>query len=478
MTVETQHSTYKELLPKWTKINLVDGGEDSVHAAGELLLPKLEQQNVDQYKAYRERTRFLNAFNRTLLGLEGTVTRRETIIKDNGIEDLTDDITTTGISLKDYGEEALQNQLKYGFSGTLVDYVSTDPELTVAEVEALNARPNFGYYPALTIINWKYNTIKNKHILVMVVLKETVSEWVNDFETEEVVQYRVLRLEEVNEDGEVENNEYFYSQQLYTKGKGTEYLPGEKIYPLMDNQKQTRIPFFFHGKPVKPPLYDLCTTNIKHYQLKADHNHALHYIGLPTPVFSGSSAKDPDAPTTIGPERIIHLENPQAKGQFMELEGKGLEHIEKELEACKTDMAYLGANMLAPESMVQETATKATIRRSSETSALSKIVTDLNRTLTESLQYLSLWYGVEDVSEISFKMSTDFDPSRLSSQDLLALVQSWQSGAYSKQTLFENLQKGEIIDGTKQFEDEEELIETEGTGNNMPPEGYEEGEES
>jgi len=66
------------------------------------------------------------------------------------------------------------------------------------------------------------------------------------------------------------------------------------------------------------------------------------------------------------------------------------------------------------------------------------------------------------------EMSKDFDPNVLTAQDLLALVQSWQQGAFSKQTLFWNLQQGEIISGEKQFEDEEEEIQNEmpAAGNN------------
>lgn len=453
MSVDFKHPTYEALLPKWTKVEIVNSGEDEVHAAGTALLPMLEQQTQAMYNSYVERTRFLNAFNRTVQGLEGTVTRRETIVHtdDNeDLEELSKNITTTGMDLLTYREMVLNYRLVYGVCGTLVDHVKSDPDLSVAEAEEQNLRPNFAFYGAKSLINWKYDTVNNVRLLVMVVLEEIVTVWVDEFETEEETQYRVLKIDE---DGD-------YYQQMYKKGKGTEYIAEEKVYPLLDGERLRHIPFYLHGKHENPPLYDLCTNNVKHYQLKADHNHCLHYIGLPTPIFTGSSPEDPKAPKSIGPERIVHLENPQSQAFYMELEGKGIDEIVKELETIKTDMAYLGANMLAPESIVQETATKSTIRRASETSALSKLVTSDNKTVTEAYQFFSLWAGLDEEAskEVYTKMSTDFDPVRLTSQDLIALVQSWQNGAFSKQTLFANLQQGEIVDGKSSFEDEEELI--------------------
>jgi hypothetical protein len=46
----------------------------------------------------------------------------------------------------------------------------------------------------------------------------------------------------------------------------------------------------------------------------------------------------------------------------------------------------------------------------------------------------------------------------MSAQELTALIGSWQSGAISSQTLFDNLQDGEIIAQGVTFEVEQERI--------------------
>ena len=69
--------------------------------------------------------------------------------------------------------------------------------------------------------------------------------------------------------------------------------------------------------------------------------------------------------------------------------------------------------------------------------------------------------GSEDAE---FILNTDYNPLGLSAQDLNAQVLAWQSGAISKETMYENLQRGEIANPDRTFEDEEALITNQGTG--------------
>ena len=63
--------------------------------------------------------------------------------------------------------------------------------------------------------------------------------------------------------------------------------------------------------------------------------------------------------------------------------------------------------------------------------------------------------------EAYISINTDFLPAELKGSDLTALVSSWQSGAISKETMFYNLQQGEIIPENTTFEEEEEAISNE-----------------
>src|SRR6266481_8992622 len=76
-----------------------------------------------------------------------------------------------------------------------------------------------------------------------------------------------------------------------------------------------------------------------------------------------------------------------------------------------------------------------------------------------------LWpYGLSK-AEVTVKLNTDFGMAGMSSQDLQAVVAAWQSGAISRDTMFELFRSGEILPDGRTNEDEKTLIAT-GTGAN------------
>jgi hypothetical protein len=69
---------------------------------------------------------------------------------------------------------------------------------------------------------------------------------------------------------------------------------------------------------------------------------------------------------------------------------------------------------------------------------------------------MAQWEGI--TQEIKYQLNTDYQPAKMSPQELAELVKSWQAGAISYDTLFKNLQNGEIIDADESMEDEQEKI--------------------
>ena len=114
--------------------------------------------------------------------------------------------------------------------------------------------------------------------------------------------------------------------------------------------------------------------------------------------------------------------------------------------------------MLSDMPTNDETATAAEIRSSAETSALSNIVSDLNEDFGRIAEITLEWItgSIED-EESAIGYNTDLMPRSLDPQSLVALVQTWQAGAITIETLIENLQKGEIVESdvtTEEYVDE------------------------
>ena len=68
-------------------------------------------------------------------------------------------------------------------------------------------------------------------------------------------------------------------------------------------------------------------------------------------------------------------------------------------------------------------------------------------------------YGLSK-AEPAVKLSADFGIAGMSSQDLQAVVGAWQSGAISRDTMFELFRSGEILPDGRTNEDEADLIKT------------------
>jgi hypothetical protein len=72
------------------------------------------------------------------------------------------------------------------------------------------------------------------------------------------------------------------------------------------------------------------------------------------------------------------------------------------------------------------------------------------------------------------ELNTDFGTAGMSSEDLQAVVAAWQSGAISRDTMFELFRSGEILPDGRTNEDEANLIGT-GTGANRENRGTTDG---
>jgi len=193
-------------------------------------------------------------------------------------------------------------------------------------------------------------------------------------------------------------------------------------------------------------LSDIIAVNLDHYRSDADYKHGLHFTALPTAWVS---------------------ETPGATAGYLEFTGQGLTSFERAMDRDERLMAVLGSRLLQDQKKVGETAEAIRLRQSGEDSALSAIATSVSESLTQVLRWVYWWNTSQEVSpygltkaEVTVKLNTDFGMAGMSSQDLQAVVGAWQSGAISRDTMFELFRSGEILPDGRTNEDEQELIRT------------------
>lgn len=461
MQVDTQHPLLKTYLPKWKRCRDCSDGQDAVHAAGTAYLPKLKDQEPDDYDAYRLRAGFYNATWRTIGGLLGMMFRKPPqAIIPAGIEAYMPDIDMAGTSLETLARRVALEVLEVGRVGIMVDHPAVEgvTPITVAAAQQQGLRPLITTYRAESITNWRYRRVNNRWVLAMVALKETVSEPVDEFEDKQVEQYRVLDLDESDS----------YRVRLFRRKDGDkgEWALISEFWPLMGGGKLSFIPFAILGTDGidcdldEPPLIDLVDLNLSHYRTNADYEHGCHFTGLPTAVVSGYTPEKDGEKFYIGSTSAWVFPDPQVKAQFLEFTGQGLGALQGNLDRKEQQMAVLGARMLTAEKRQVEAAETAAIHRTGENSVLAALATAVSEGLQWALGVFRDWAGVS--GEVVYELNRDYNPAMLDAQKLTALLKAVQAGEMSSQSFFELLQRADIVDSETTYEEEQERIGSQG----------------
>jgi len=201
------------------------------------------------------------------------------------------------------------------------------------------------------------------------------------------------------------------------------------------------------------------------YRNSADYEHGLHWVALPTPIFKGAG----DAELRIGSSTGINL--PTDGDAFMlEFTGAGLTQLSDSMSNKRSDMATLGSRMLATDKKAVETAETANIHRAGESATLQTIANNLSRGLTIVLRTIVTWDGITNADDYTVNINTDYNPSKIDSNTIMALLASVQAGRIAQEDFISALQDGEIIDRDRDaqeiLQEAQDELEMTGANNN------------
>jgi hypothetical protein len=439
--VDTLHAEYVANQATWARCRAFTAGSDAVKGLGTVLLAKLSGQDDTEYQAYKERAQLYNATGRTVDAMSGLVMRIDpTFELPPKLADLETDADYCGTSLFEFAKIQVGEILQTARSGILVDYPTRgDNIVTVAQANATGLRPYLAHYPSESIINWRTERKNGATVLTKIVLKESfeTADPDDEFVMLPGVQFRVLDLDDGG-----------YRQRVFRQGDRDWEQFGEDILPTRAGKRMDEIPFVFMGvdsntpNVQKSPVIDLVNVNLGHYRNSADHEHGLHFTGLPTPVITGHHIGE-DEEIAIGSESFLVLNSPEAQAFFLEFSGSGLGSLLEAMQEKKKEMASLGARMIEDPKNGIEAAETAKIHRSGEGGVLASLASSVSKGIRRALQIAADWAG--DSGEVQFELNKDFMPASMDSNSMKVLMEMWQSGGISHQVLFDNLKRGEII---------------------------------
>ena len=457
---DSEHPEYTKHLDLWIKCRDCYKGEEAVKEKNQRYLPFLTMQASDDYYNYKSRAIFLNVMRRTIHGLVGAALRKTPIVKVPAkMESYLEDMDLHGMSFTELTQKLLTDILVTGRICVVVD-------------RSENSRCYSTCYSAESNINWRYE----KNIPIMSVFAEEVDITENGFSHELTQQYRVY---DFDENGSLRVRVAMQGlpkegDELNSDDDENTFEIIHEVYPSYRGESLKELPVFAFNSVgmgmdnlAPPPLIDLANISLSHYRTSADLENGRHFTSLPQAWITGVDADEFRHGLHVGGSTAWILPNENTKLGYLEFSGQGLGSLENALKEKEAMMAVVGARLLESKKGV-ESAETSSIRQNIETSVLSHIAVTLQNGLNKILKYMARWEGLNE-NEVHVELNMDFVDVRIPHQEIIALVQAYQMGGISMDTLLYNLKQGEVIPNDVSIDDEREKIEMDHGSNNEGP---------
>jgi hypothetical protein len=451
--VKTRHPDYEDFVDSWLIMRDTVDGEDKVKDKGQTYLPMKSavkamtdlNLQASTYLSYQARAEFPEIVGPTITGSGGLITDQAPGFDlPTQMEYLLENCDGTGSTLEVFHKKLVTEVLTTGRFGVLPGPLADGTFVLTG-------------YKAERIINWDHDDQGRVNFVVLDESDQRRDPVSNVWSMKE----RFLELS-LDESG---NYVAFRSD-----GNTTDPDPIVAMKP--DRTTLKAVPFVFintlglQAEPDDVPLYGLAKIALRIYRLDADYMQGLHMTSEPTPYITGfddakGAIERGEVPKTIGAANLWILPKSATAG-FLEFQGAGLEAQSKAILASLERAVVFGAQVLSEKTAPgSESGTSREMRMHGQQSLLRNIAKTTAAGLERALRNIAVWMGLDE-KKVVVRPFLDFVDFTLSPQELTALVAGWQSGAYSKRTLFENMQRADMIPKERTFEDEEELIGTEG----------------
>lgn len=407
------------------------GGTSAMRAAGKALLPQWPGEDAENYKARLSTATLHPVFRRTVLVNAARPFSKSPVIMADGIpEEWLHDVDRQGSTLPAFANSLLIDALAFGLCGVLVDYPPAVGVRTRADEIAAKVRPYFVKYTQDSILGWKVEGIILSQLRLLEAVEVDDGEWA----TKTVEQVRVL-----------------------TPGKWETYRQNAadpNQWDLFESGVTTlnEIPFaFFYGARIAfghghSPLLDMAFQNVEHYQSASDQRTILHVARVPILVAIGFGEQD----ITIGASSAVMSENADASLTYTEHTGAAIASGRQSLLDLEDRMRATGAELISIR-QAQTTATQINSEGESAKSTLQQIVEVFEESLEACIKFMGDWIGntidVEVTLFKNFAGMPDADPQSLSTAE--------QAGVISKQTMFEEMQRRDVLSSDRTWKDEQ-----------------------
>lgn len=448
---DTKHPDYTKYAPEWQRIRDCMEGERRIVEQGTLYLPhpakypEKDDQDGKRYTDYQMRAAFINATGRTHESMMGLAFDKPIDVQLSGrLSELEENADGKCQPLTQFVRDAMSLGCSTGRGGVFVDYghpaeFDENGNMVAVSLAAAESQPlRLKLYDEKGIINWR--SVGGK--LTLLVLKDT-EEVSNDktFDHMTVTTWREMRIV----DGKAVVRLWFRNSnsEAVTNGNGVLIPKGDSSLPAPDAQMlpimwkgapATEIPFAWLGSVNNdetidaPPLADIASLNIKHYQAEADVAELAHITGQPTvyvtgltPEWAREFAKDG---LGLGVGKGIKLGTNNGTNNEIGIVQAAERSASLALaERRENQMGKLGA-ALVERGTAPKTATEAEFDAKTDNSKLSMVATNVEACIRHALDLAAMFTDGAGTVTLNKRYSN----AVIDSQALVAMMAAVQAG--------------------------------------------------
>ena len=408
----------------------------------------------EAYKSRLHRSTYTPAFRDSIRAFAGLLGTYQVSDLPKTLTENEENVDMMGSSLSKFLNDVDQMVLRDGGAAILVEMPPEQEELTSAleEIEE-SRRPYLVAVRRTDVINWRTTMRGGREIVEQAVIR-TVAEKVSKdgkFGVELEPIYVVLTPGMWQKIRIVRDNRSKWAMEVVASGSTT--LP--------------TVPLVWYGATGcrfgigSVPLVGLADLSIQHFQFRSDLAELIHKLSMPVPVRKGATLDEYGRPPAlvIGPNTAIDL---PVEGDFSFAEPSGgslaqhqqeITHIEGLMDRSTLTFLYgEGGNRTATEAMLQGAQVQAQVATLIEN----------KQSMFDLLMRLWAVYSAENVStEAGLLISENLVMRPLEAQEVNAYLALFADNAISHQTLLEELQRGHILSGDLDLEEELARIEEE-----------------
>ena len=482
-TVGDPTDAYVSLKVIWDKNQAVCGGEqyvkamdaviDRVHFSN-LLIPFSPSMTQLQYNFYRAEAEFPGIVSQFTKMLIGSLLRKQPVIEipksipEDAKEWINDEFGKDGAPLSAFLKDALWEEMQTDNSWIYVGYPEVKNAGNLTKQERQAYRPSPVLWPAETVINVRthvndFGDEILKHIIVRGFeeiykdentfhpeLVETV--WVHEIAEDGYYQIRVFQ------EGSVTDVPVVNGRQQNTPENSGKTFKAVRTHDNIkkNGERLNSIPAWpLNGDytPHEPFITPLVDKEVALYNKVSRRNHLMYGAATYTPwISSEMSQEDFDAIVAQGLGTWIRLEQDDKIG-VLETPSDALEDMEKTIAAGIEEMARLGIRILSPETAQSGVALQ--IRNAAQTAQLGSLNIQVSNTMRQVIAFMLEWrYGTDvKISDVSFKMSSDFEAGQVGAEWLRLATEWYQLGLIPRKIWLNLLKQNDMLPG--EYDDEE-----------------------